>query len=192
MRPDHVRTFVPFTLYSGRSRRRIAYRSHQWKRASRAAAAVIDARREGPNTMTSTALSPCVPGRQKAVSSGTSRPWRSMRKPHRPPGRRPGRRYRRAIEAHRQAFRPARGGSAMSKLSRRAFPEPDVVAGDAPASIEAPRAQRRGHRGRRPAPCEPSGPAEVQRSARGVGLGSAVVHSLNASSTALNSGTPPT
>ncbi|MCD9145466.1 hypothetical protein [Streptomyces albireticuli] len=32
---------------------------------------------------------------------------------------------------------------AMRELSRRAFPEPDVVLGDAPALIEAARAQRR-------------------------------------------------
>ncbi|GGM19773.1 hypothetical protein GCM10010129_75110 [Streptomyces fumigatiscleroticus] len=62
--------------------------------------------------------------------------------------------YRRAIEAHRRAARPPladpaiaeaaeRQTAAMRELSRRAFPEPDVVADDAPASIEATRAQRR-------------------------------------------------
>ncbi|MFA0845491.1 DciA family protein [Streptomyces rochei] len=62
--------------------------------------------------------------------------------------------YRRAIEAHRQAVRPSRVDpaiaeaverqtAAMRELSRRAFPEPDVVADDAPASIESTRAQRR-------------------------------------------------
>ncbi|MFJ4585118.1 DUF721 domain-containing protein [Streptomyces echinatus] len=62
--------------------------------------------------------------------------------------------YRRAIEAHRQAVRPSRVDpaiaeaverqtAAMRELSRRAFPEPDVVPDDAPASIEATRAQRR-------------------------------------------------
>ncbi|MEU4800477.1 DUF721 domain-containing protein [Streptomyces sp. NPDC023327] len=61
--------------------------------------------------------------------------------------------YRRAIEAHRQAARPStvdpaiagaveRQTTAMRELSRRAFPEPDVVP-DAPASIEVSRAQRR-------------------------------------------------
>ncbi|MFF9818972.1 DUF721 domain-containing protein [Streptomyces sp. NPDC014006] len=61
--------------------------------------------------------------------------------------------YRRAIEAHRQTVRPSRVDpaiaeaverqtAAMRELSRRAFPEPDVVADDAPASIEATRAQR--------------------------------------------------
>ncbi|MFH7340627.1 DUF721 domain-containing protein [Streptomyces sp. KHY 26] len=63
--------------------------------------------------------------------------------------------YRRAIEAHRQAARPStvdpavaeaveRQTAAMRELSRRAFPEPDVVPDDTPASIEAARAQRRG------------------------------------------------
>ncbi|WMI61995.1 DciA family protein (plasmid) [Streptomyces rochei] len=62
--------------------------------------------------------------------------------------------YRRAIEAHRQAVRPLRVDpafaeaverqtAAMRELSRRAFPEPDVVADAAPASIEVTRAQRR-------------------------------------------------
>ncbi|QNT98381.1 hypothetical protein HEP81_08153 (plasmid) [Streptomyces griseofuscus] len=62
--------------------------------------------------------------------------------------------YRRAIEAHRQAVRPSRVDpaiaeaverqtAAMRELSRRAFPEPDVVPDDAPASIESTRAQRR-------------------------------------------------
>ncbi|MGW1106138.1 DciA family protein [Streptomyces sp. NPDC002540] len=62
--------------------------------------------------------------------------------------------YRRAIEAHRQAA-PAsrvdpgiaqaveRQNRAMRELSRRAFPEPDVVPDDAPAPIEQARAQRR-------------------------------------------------
>ncbi|MEU6594089.1 hypothetical protein ABZ923_33595 [Streptomyces sp. NPDC046881] len=58
--------------------------------------------------------------------------------------------YHRAIEAHRQAARPPRVDpaiaqaverqtAAMRELSRRAFPEPDVAADDAPASIEATR-----------------------------------------------------
>ncbi|MFG3157969.1 DciA family protein [Streptomyces sp. NPDC048219] len=62
--------------------------------------------------------------------------------------------YRRAIEAHRQAARPSladpaiaeaveRQTAAMRELSRRAFPEPDVVADDAPAPIEQARAERR-------------------------------------------------
>ncbi|MFF8035139.1 hypothetical protein [Streptomyces sp. NPDC016626] len=62
--------------------------------------------------------------------------------------------YRRAIEAHRQAVRPStvdraiaeaveRQTAAMRKLSRRAFPEPDVVPNEAPASIEVTRAQCR-------------------------------------------------
>ena len=62
--------------------------------------------------------------------------------------------YLRAIEAHRQAVRPStvdpaiaeaveRQTAAMRELSRRAFPEPDVVPDDAPASIEVTRAQRR-------------------------------------------------
>ncbi|MFD9601765.1 DUF721 domain-containing protein [Streptomyces sp. NPDC059970] len=62
--------------------------------------------------------------------------------------------YRRAIEAHRRAA-PAsrvdpgiaqaveRQNRAMRELSRRAFPEPDVVPDDAPAPIEQARAQRR-------------------------------------------------
>ncbi|WP_392900775.1 DUF721 domain-containing protein [Streptomyces sp. LN699] len=62
--------------------------------------------------------------------------------------------YRRAIETHRQAARPStadpaiaeaveRQAAAMRDLSRRAFPEPDVVADDAPAPIEQARAERR-------------------------------------------------
>ncbi|MFG2841115.1 DciA family protein [Streptomyces zaomyceticus] len=62
--------------------------------------------------------------------------------------------YRRAIEAHRQAGRPStvdpaiaeaveRQTVAMRALSRRAFREPNVVPDDAPASIEATRAQCR-------------------------------------------------
>ncbi|MFJ9590565.1 DUF721 domain-containing protein [Streptomyces acidicola] len=62
--------------------------------------------------------------------------------------------YRRAIEAHRQVARPSRVDTAiaeaverqtaaMRKLSRRAFPEPDVVPDDALAPIEAARTQRR-------------------------------------------------
>ncbi|MFG3042817.1 DUF721 domain-containing protein [Streptomyces sp. NPDC048330] len=62
--------------------------------------------------------------------------------------------YRRAIEAHRQAAPPSRVDpgiaeaverqtAAMRELSRRAFPEPDVAADDAPAPIEQARLQRR-------------------------------------------------
>ncbi|MEV0982379.1 DciA family protein [Streptomyces sp. NPDC049915] len=70
--------------------------------------------------------------------------------------------YRRAIEAHRQAARPSRVDPAiaeaverqtraMRELSRRAFPEPDVVSDDAPAPIEQVRLQRR-----RQGPCRTS------------------------------------
>ncbi|WP_274919466.1 DciA family protein [Streptomyces sp. WZ-12] len=62
--------------------------------------------------------------------------------------------YRRAIEAHRQAAPPSRVDlgiaeaverqtKAMRELSRRAFPEPDVAADDAPAPIDQARLQRR-------------------------------------------------
>ncbi|UQI49872.1 DciA family protein (plasmid) [Streptomyces sp. HU2014] len=62
--------------------------------------------------------------------------------------------YRRAIEAHRQAARTSRVDpaiaeaverqtAAMRALSSRAFPEPDVVADDAPAPIEQVRLARR-------------------------------------------------
>ncbi|MFJ8755255.1 DciA family protein [Streptomyces sp. NPDC102441] len=62
--------------------------------------------------------------------------------------------YRRAIEAHRQAARPSRVDpgiaaaverqtKAMRELARRAFPEPGVVADDAPAEIGQARVQRR-------------------------------------------------
>ncbi|MBE1603080.1 DUF721 domain-containing protein [Streptomyces stelliscabiei] len=62
--------------------------------------------------------------------------------------------YRRALAAHRQATPPSRvdpgiaeaverQNRAMRELSRRAFPEPDVVPDDAPAPIEQARAQRR-------------------------------------------------
>ncbi|GHE94665.1 hypothetical protein GCM10018772_18400 [Streptomyces fumanus] len=71
--------------------------------------------------------------------------------------------YRRAIMAHRQAVRPSRVDpaiaeavdrqtAAMRELSRRAFPEPDVVADAAPASIVAgaapPPGGRKGCEGR--------------------------------------------
>ncbi|MFJ9380341.1 DciA family protein [Streptomyces sp. NPDC101455] len=62
--------------------------------------------------------------------------------------------YHRALAAHRQAASPSRvdpgiaeaverQNRAMRELSRRAFPEPDVVAGDAPAPIETARVDRR-------------------------------------------------
>ncbi|MGW5070203.1 DciA family protein [Streptomyces cyaneofuscatus] len=62
--------------------------------------------------------------------------------------------YHRAIEAHRQAVPPSRVDpgiaeaverqtKAMRELSRRAFPEPDVAAADAPAPIDQARLQRR-------------------------------------------------
>ncbi|MFE7046525.1 DciA family protein, partial [Streptomyces atratus] len=62
--------------------------------------------------------------------------------------------YRRALKAHREATPPRRVDpgiaeaverqtAAMRELSRRAFPEPDVVPDDAPAPIEQARAQRR-------------------------------------------------
>ncbi|WP_127353779.1 DciA family protein [Actinacidiphila soli] len=62
--------------------------------------------------------------------------------------------YRRALEAHREAAPPRRvdqgiaeaaerQNRAMRELSRRAFPEPEVAPDDAPAPIEAARAQRR-------------------------------------------------
>ncbi|WP_405676346.1 DUF721 domain-containing protein [Streptomyces sp. NBC_00868] len=61
--------------------------------------------------------------------------------------------YRLAIEAHRQAARTSRVDphiaeaverqtAAMRELFSRAFPEPDVVADDAPAPIEQVRLQR--------------------------------------------------
>ncbi|WP_424864006.1 DUF721 domain-containing protein [Streptomyces sp. MMS24-I29] len=62
--------------------------------------------------------------------------------------------YRRAIEAHRQAAPPSRvdpaiaaavqrQNRAMRELSRHAFPEPDVTPDDAPALVEAARAEHR-------------------------------------------------
>ncbi|WP_234376653.1 DciA family protein [Streptomyces sp. CB01201] len=62
--------------------------------------------------------------------------------------------YRRAIDAHRQAFRSsqldpavaaavARQTTAMRELSRRAFPESESVPADAPAPIAQARAQHR-------------------------------------------------
>jgi hypothetical protein len=62
--------------------------------------------------------------------------------------------YHRALAAHQEAAPPSRVDpaiaeaverqtAAMRELSRRAFPEPDVIPDDAPASIEASRAQRR-------------------------------------------------
>lgn len=62
--------------------------------------------------------------------------------------------YQRAIEAHRQTARPSRVDpaiadavqrqtAAMRELSRRAFPEADVVTDGAPAPIEQARTERR-------------------------------------------------
>ncbi|GGV89904.1 DciA family protein [Streptomyces massasporeus] len=62
--------------------------------------------------------------------------------------------YHRALAAHQEAARPSRVDPAiaeaverqtraMRELSRRAFPEPDVVSDDAPALIEQVRLQRR-------------------------------------------------
>ncbi|GGZ22224.1 hypothetical protein GCM10010300_77450 [Streptomyces olivaceoviridis] len=62
--------------------------------------------------------------------------------------------YHRALAAHREAARPSRVDPAiaeaverqtraMRELSRRAFPEPDVVPDDEPAPIEQVRLQRR-------------------------------------------------
>ncbi len=62
--------------------------------------------------------------------------------------------YRCAIEVHRQPVRPSGVGPAiaeamgrqtavMRELSHRAFPEPDIVADNVPASVEATRARRR-------------------------------------------------
>ncbi|MFF2779955.1 DciA family protein [Streptomyces sp. NPDC058052] len=62
--------------------------------------------------------------------------------------------YRRALAAHQEAVAPRRADpaiaeaverqtTAMRELSRRAFPETDVAADDAPAPIEQARAQRR-------------------------------------------------
>lgn len=62
--------------------------------------------------------------------------------------------YRRALAAHQEAAPPSRVDphiaeaverqtAAMRELSRRAFPEPDVVSDGAPASIEQVRAERR-------------------------------------------------
>ncbi|MFE9476203.1 DUF721 domain-containing protein [Streptomyces griseofuscus] len=62
--------------------------------------------------------------------------------------------YRRAIEAHRQAARPSladpdiaeaveRQTAAMWELSRRTFPEPDVIPNDVTAPIEQARLERR-------------------------------------------------
>ncbi|MER6723110.1 hypothetical protein [Streptomyces halstedii] len=69
---------------------------------------------------------------------------------HRPPPNG----YYRAIEAHRQVARPSRIDPAISdavqrqtatmrELSRRAFPEADVVTDGAPAPIEQARTERR-------------------------------------------------
>ncbi|NEA46836.1 DUF721 domain-containing protein [Streptomyces sp. SID10815] len=91
--------------------------------------------------------------------------------------------YRRALAAHQEAV-PAsrvdphiaeaveRQTAAMRELSRRAFPEPDIVPDDASASIEAPRAQRR----RQAAAIEAAAlrRARAERAARQAGLAAAV------------------
>ncbi|MET9760031.1 hypothetical protein ABZ016_13395 [Streptomyces sp. NPDC006372] len=101
--------------------------------------------------------------------------------------------YRRAIEAHRQAVRPSRVNpaiaeaverqtAAMRELSRRAFPEPDVVPDDAPASIEVSRAQRR----RQAAATEAAAlrRARAERAAREAGTAVAVPQSAALRTTA--------
>ncbi|MEW2134637.1 DUF721 domain-containing protein [Streptomyces sp. NPDC005435] len=91
--------------------------------------------------------------------------------------------YRRAIEAHRQAARTSRVDpaiaeaverqtAAMRELSRRAFPEPDVVADDAPDPIEPVRTERRRQVGISHAAALRR--ARVERAARGAGTGAAV------------------
>ncbi|MET8168843.1 DciA family protein [Streptomyces sp. NPDC005329] len=101
--------------------------------------------------------------------------------------------HRRAIEAHRQAVPLSRVDpglaeaverqtAAMRELSRRAFPEPGAVPGEAPASIEATRAQRR----RQAAATEAAAlrRARAERAAREAGTAAAVPQSAALRTTA--------
>ncbi|MEU9654387.1 DUF721 domain-containing protein [Streptomyces sp. NPDC048110] len=101
--------------------------------------------------------------------------------------------YRRALAAHRQAAPPSRvdpgiteaverQNRAMRELSRRAFPEPDVVLDDAPAPIEQARAQRR----RQAAATEATAlrRAKAERAAREAGTAAAVPQSAALRTTA--------
>lgn len=101
--------------------------------------------------------------------------------------------YRRAIEAHRQAAPPSRVDqgiaeaverqtAAMRELSRRVFPEPGAVPGEAPASIEATRAQRR----RQAAATEAAAlrRARAERAAQEAGTAAAVPQSVALRTTA--------
>ncbi|MFJ4007752.1 DUF721 domain-containing protein [Streptomyces sp. NPDC090023] len=101
--------------------------------------------------------------------------------------------YRRAIEAHRQAAPPCRVDQgiaeaverqtrAMRELSRRAFPEPEDAADDAPAPIERARAQRR----RQAAATEAAAlrRARAERAAREAGTATAVPQSAALRTTA--------
>jgi predicted nucleic acid-binding Zn ribbon protein len=91
--------------------------------------------------------------------------------------------YRRALAAHHEAAPQSRvdpgiaeaverQNRAMRELSRRAFPEPDVVPDDAPAPIEQARAQRR----RQAAATEAAAlrRARAERAAREAGTAAAV------------------
>jgi predicted nucleic acid-binding Zn ribbon protein len=94
--------------------------------------------------------------------------------------------YHRALAAHQEVAVPSRvdpaiaeaverQNRAMRELSRRAFPEPEVVSDDAPAPIEAVRAQRRQEsektrlaalrRARRERAGQTPGPAELGQTA---------------------------
>ncbi|MDX2557638.1 DUF721 domain-containing protein [Streptomyces stelliscabiei] len=101
--------------------------------------------------------------------------------------------YRRALAAHREAAPPSRVDPgiaeaverqtrAMRELSRRAFPDPETVSDDAPAPIEATRAQRR----RQAAATEAAAlrRARQERAARASGTAAAVPESAALRTTA--------
>ncbi|MFF5131012.1 DciA family protein [Streptomyces syringium] len=115
--------------------------------------AAANERVQGANVRAVHVRAPATAKAGSATAAATPTPQPTM--PTVPVERRaPPEGYRRSIEAHRQAARPSladpaiaeaveRQTAAMRELSRRAFPEPDVVADDAPAPIEQARAQRR-------------------------------------------------
>ncbi|MCZ0211363.1 DciA family protein [Streptomyces sp. UMAF16] len=128
-----------------------AYTQLRWKAPKLIAAA--NKRVSGPNVRSVHVLAPAPVKAGPATAAAAPAP--QLAKPAVPGKRRtPPEGYRRAIEAHRQAARPSladpgiaeaveRQTAAMRALSRRAFPEPDVVPDDVTAPIQQARLERR-------------------------------------------------
>ncbi|WP_324289009.1 DUF721 domain-containing protein [Streptomyces sp. CoH17] len=123
----------------------------RWKAPKLIAAA--NEKVSGANVRTLNVLAPAPARADPAAAAAAPAPQPAV--PAVPVERRtPPEGYRRAIEAHRQAARPSlvdpaiteaveRQTAAMRALSRRAFPEPDVVPDDVTARIEQARLERR-------------------------------------------------